>query len=106
MAHVITSNCLGCKFTDCVEVCPVACFYELDNQLVIHPDDCIDCTACVEQCPVHAIHAEAEVPADQQASIEFNATEARRVKDSGQEVIAKRKDPLATAEQRKKELGF
>ena len=54
MAHIVTSKCLGCKFTDCVEVCPVACFYELDGQLVIHPEDCIDCTACVAECPVEA----------------------------------------------------
>ena len=42
MAHVVTEKCNGCKFTDCVEVCPVACFYEMDSQVVIHPDDCID----------------------------------------------------------------
>ena len=58
MAHVVTNKCVNCKFTDCVEVCPVACFYEMDNQLVIHPDDCIDCTACVAECPVEAIYAE------------------------------------------------
>ena len=85
MAHVVTNKCVGCKFTDCVEVCPVACFYELDNQLLIHPEDCIDCTACVA---------------------EFNATEARRVKDSGQPAIVKKKDPLPTAEARKAELGY
>ena len=52
MAHVVTSKCLGCKFTDCVEVCPVACFYEVDKQVMIHAEDCIDCTACVAECPV------------------------------------------------------
>ncbi len=57
MAHIVTDKCNGCKFTDCVEVCPVACFYEMDNQVVIHPEDCIDCMACVEVCPVHAIYA-------------------------------------------------
>jgi len=88
MAHVVTDKCQRCKFTDCVEVCPVACFYELDGQLVIHADDCIDCTACVEVCPVEAIYAEASVPAEFQASIQFNADEAKRVKDSGQEAIA------------------
>src|SRR5205807_3387146 len=62
MAHVVTSKCLGCKFTDCVEVCPVACFYELEGQLVIHPEECIDCMACVDVCPVHAIYAGEEVP--------------------------------------------
>src|ERR1043165_9587201 len=98
MAHVVTSKCLGCKFTDCVEVCPVACFYELEGQVVIHADDCIDCTACVDVCPVEAIYAEAAVPAEYQASIEFNAVQARHVKDSGQDAIVKKKDPLPTAE--------
>src|SRR5216117_3622683 len=106
MPDVVTSKCVGCKFTDCLEVCPVACFYELDNQLVIHPEDCIDCTACVAECPVEAIYAEGDVPADYQANIEFNAAEARRVKDAGQEAIVKKKEPLPTAAQRKSELGY
>ena len=106
MAHVVTSKCVGCKFTDCVEVCPVACFYEIDNQLLIHADDCIDCTACVAECPVEAIYAEGDVPAEFQANIEFNATESRRLKDGGKEAIVKKKDALPTAEQRKTELGY
>ncbi len=106
MAHVVTSKCTGCKFTDCVEVCPVACFYELDNQLIIHPDICIDCTACVTECPVEAIYAEADLPAEYQSNTEFNATEANRVKDAGLEPIVKKKEPLPTAEQRKTELGY
>jgi len=80
MAHVVTDKCQRCKFTDCVEVCPVACFYELDQQLVIHPEDCIDCTACVEVCPVEAIYAEASVPQEYQASIQFNSAEAQGAK--------------------------
>jgi ferredoxin len=84
----------------------VACFYELDGQLVIHAEDCIDCTACVAECPVEAIYAEADVPAEFQANVAFNGTEASRVKDSGQEAIAKKKDPLPTATQRKAELGY
>jgi len=106
MAHVVTSKCLGCKFTDCVEVCPVACFYELEGQLIIHPDECIDCTACVAECPVEAIYAEADLPAEYQANTEYNATESKRVKEAGQGAILKKKDPLPTAEQRKAELGF
>lgn len=106
MAHIVTSKCNGCKFTDCVEVCPVACFYELEGQLVIQPDDCIDCTACVAECPVEAIYAEGDLPAEFQANTEFNATESRRVKDSGQEAILKKKDALPTAEKRKAELGY
>ena len=106
MPHVVTSKCVGCKFTDCVEVCPVACFYELDNQVLIHPEDCIDCTACVAECPVEAIYEESDVPAEFQPNIEFNAIQARQVKDSGKEAIVKKKDPLPTAEQRKTELGY
>jgi len=106
MAHVVTDKCNGCKFTDCVEVCPVACFYEMDNQLVIQPDECIDCTACVAECPVQAIYAEADVPAEFGKDTEFNSTESKRIKDAGGEAIVKKKDPLPTAEKRKAELGF
>lgn len=55
MPRVITEPCVGCKHGDCVEVCPTDCFYELDNMLVINPDDCIDCAACESECPVSAI---------------------------------------------------
>ncbi len=106
MAHIVTSKCQGCKFTDCIEVCPVACFYELDNQVVIHPEDCIDCTACVAECPVEAIYAEADVPQEYHSDVELNATESRRLKDSGQEALVKKKAPLPTAAQRKAELGY
>ncbi len=106
MAHVVTDKCTGCKFTDCVEVCPVACFYELDNQVIIHPEDCIDCTACVSVCPVEAIYAESDVPGEFSANVEFNAVQARDVKNSGKEAILKKKDPLPTAPERKKELGY
>jgi ferredoxin len=84
----------------------VACFYELDNQLVIHPEDCIDCTACVAECPVEAIYAEADVPAEFQANIEANGVESRRIKDSGHDAIVKKKDPLPTAAERKAALGY
>ena len=106
MAHIVTSKCVGCKFTDCVEVCPVACFYELDGQLVIHPDECIDCTACVAECPVEAIYADSVLPAEFAANTEQNATESRRVKEAGQSAITQKKEPLPTAEARKAELGF
>jgi len=106
MAHVVTNKCAGCKFTDCVEVCPVACFYELDGQVVIHPEDCIDCTACVAECPVEAIYAEADVPEQFKADIAFNAAESRQIKGSGTEAIMKKKEPLPTAAQRRKELGY
>ncbi len=84
----------------------MACFYELENQVLIHPEDCIDCTACVAECPVEAIYAEENVPADYQPDIESNAAEARRLKDAGEPAIVKKKEPLPTAGQRKAELGY
>lgn len=106
MAHVVTSKCQGCKFTDCVEVCPVACFYELEDRLVIHPDDCIDCTACVAECPVEAIYAEDDIPTEFQSDSELNATRARAVKDGGQAALLQKRDPLPTAAHRKTALGY
>ena len=106
MAHVVTVKCLGCKFTDCVEACPVGCFYELSEQLVIHPEECIDCQACVTECPVEAIFAEADVPEEFRPSIEFNASQARRAKSEGLEAILKTKAPLETALDKKAALGY
>lgn len=106
MAHVVTSKCQGCKFTDCVAVCPVACFYELENQLVIHPEECIDCTACVSECPVEAIYAEADLPTQYQSDVEFNAAQSKRLKEAGQDAIVATKQPLATAAQKKAALGY
>ncbi len=65
MTFVVTENCIKCKYTDCVEVCPVDCFHEGPNMLVIDPDECIDCTLCEPECPANAIVAEDDVPADQ-----------------------------------------
>ncbi len=73
MPFVVTENCIKCKFTDCVEVCPVDCFYEGTNFLVIHPDECIDCALCEPQCPANAIFSEDELPEDQIQFIELNA---------------------------------
>ena len=64
MTFVVCEPCSGCRYTDCVEVCPVECFYEDDLMLYIHPDECIDCAACEPVCPVSAIFAEDDVPAD------------------------------------------
>ena len=72
MAYVVTDNCHSCRFTDCVEVCPVDCFYGDSNMLYIHPDECIDCGACEPECPVSAIFPEEDVPGDQQAFIAKN----------------------------------
>ena len=62
MTFVVTENCIKCKYTDCVDVCPVDCFHEGPNFLVIDPDECIDCTLCEPECPVEAIFAEGDVP--------------------------------------------
>lgn len=64
MTYIVTDACIRCKFTDCVEVCPVDCFYEGENMLVIHPDECIDCGVCEPECPVEAIKPDTEDDAD------------------------------------------
>jgi ferredoxin len=106
MTHVVAEPCFNCKYTDCVVVCPVECFYEGEALLFIHPDECIDCMACVEVCPVHAIYADADVPAEYSKDIEYNAVEAVQIKDSGAPAITVKKDALSTANDRKKALGF
>lgn len=72
MTHVVTENCIKCKYTDCVEVCPVDCFHEGPNFLVIDPDECIDCTLCVTECPAHAIFPEDDVPDEQRNFLDIN----------------------------------
>ena len=62
MTYVVAEPCVGCKYTDCVAVCPVDCFYELEDRLVINPDECIDCGACEPECPTVAIFSEDELP--------------------------------------------
>ncbi|MGH8279192.1 MAG: ferredoxin FdxA [Gammaproteobacteria bacterium] len=73
MSHVVTDNCIKCKYTDCVEVCPVDCFHEGPNMLVIDPEECIDCTLCVSECPVEAIFAEDDVPKGMEHFLALNA---------------------------------
>lgn len=77
MTFIVGENCIKCKLTDCVEVCPVDCFYEGPNMLVINPDECIDCALCEPECPVGAIFAEDEVP---DAQVEFIALNAELAK--------------------------
>ena len=72
MTYVVTESCIKCKYTDCVDVCPVDCFHEGPNMLVIDPEECIDCTLCVPECPVEAIFAEDDVPDGQRDWIERN----------------------------------
>ncbi|MEM8937523.1 MAG: ferredoxin FdxA [Pseudomonadota bacterium] len=64
MTYVVTDACIKCKYTDCVEVCPVDCFYEGENMLVIHPDECIDCGVCEPECPAEAIVPDTEPEAE------------------------------------------
>ena len=65
MTYIVNENCIKCKYTDCVEVCPVDCFYEGENMLVIHPDECIDCGVCEPECPVDAIQADTDDGAEE-----------------------------------------
>ena len=96
MAFVVTESCIKCKYTDCVEVCPVDCFYEGPDFLVIHPDECIDCALCEPECPIDAIYSEDELPSDQIEFIEINA----RLSDV-YENITQAKEPLPTADEYK-----
>jgi ferredoxin len=89
MTYVVTESCIKCKYTDCVEVCPVDCFREGPNFLVIDPDECIDCTLCVPECPVEAIFAEDEVPENQRAFTALNAELAKAWKP----IIARKDAP-------------
>ena len=73
MTYVVTENCIKCKYTDCVEVCPVDCFHEGPNFLVIDPEECIDCTLCEPECPIEAIFSEDDLPANQEKFIALNA---------------------------------
>ena len=78
MTFVVTENCIKCKYMDCVEVCPVDCFHEGPNFLVIDPDECIDCTLCEPECPVEAIYSEEDVPKGQEEFLKLNAELAKK----------------------------
>ena len=96
MAFVVTEPCIKCKLTDCVEVCPVDCFYEGPNFLVIHPDECIDCGLCVPECPIDPIFSDDELPNDQIEFIEINAKLAEVYEN-----ITEAKEPLPESEKYK-----
>ncbi|MGH8705310.1 MAG: ferredoxin FdxA [Burkholderiales bacterium] len=87
MTFVVTEQCIKCKYTDCVEVCPVDCFHEGPNFLVIDPEECIDCTLCEPECPVNAIFAEDDLPKEQAHFLELNKDLSRQWP-----VIAEKKD--------------
>ena len=94
MTHVVLESCIRCRYTDCVDVCPVDCFRQGPNMLVIDPDECIDCAVCIPECPVEAIRAEEDVPPEQQAFIALNAELAKHWP-----AITKTQEALADAEQ-------
>jgi len=93
MAYAATENCINCKFSDCVEVCPVDCFHEGPNFLAIDPEECIDCSLCVAECPAEAIFAEDDVPEEQRIFIALNAELAK-----SWPVISERKPALPDAD--------
>ena len=94
MTYVVTESCIKCKYTDCVDVCPVDCFHEGPNMLVIDHEECIDCTLCVAECPVEAIFAEDDVPTEQREFIAINAELCKNWKQ-----IVERKDAPKDADE-------
>jgi ferredoxin len=94
MTFLVTEKCIRCKYTDCVEVCPVDCFYEGPNMLVIHPEECIDCGLCESECPVNAIYSEDDLPEAYQSFLALNETLAKKWPN-----ISQRKDPPPDADQ-------
>ena len=92
MAFVVTEPCFGCKYTDCVVVCPMECFHEGEQMLFIDPDRCIDCNACVSECPVEAIFYEDDVPEGQREFIQLNREMSLVCPQ-----IVERKAPLCTS---------
>ncbi|MCC7411096.1 MAG: 4Fe-4S binding protein [Gammaproteobacteria bacterium] len=101
MTTVVTANCEGCRYTDCVTVCPVECFHYDDEMLYIDPEVCIDCNACISECPVEAIYEVDDLPDDLTQWIAINAQRAPALP-----VCSVKMDALAGAEEKKKALGF
>ncbi|MDE2398023.1 MAG: ferredoxin family protein [Burkholderiales bacterium] len=93
MTHVVTDACIRCKYTDCVDVCPVDCFHEGPLYLVIDPDECIDCAVCIPECPVNAIYADGDLPPEFEPFVALNEDRSRQWP-----VITKRQEPLPEAE--------
>lgn len=98
MTYIVTEACIKCKYTDCVEVCPVDCFYEGENMLVIHPDECIDCGVCEPECPPEAILPDTDSEADRWLTLNKDFSEAWPN-------ITRRKEPPADADKYRDEDG-
>jgi ferredoxin len=92
MAYVVCEPCCDCKYTDCVAVCPMECFYQDERMLYIDPNDCIDCGACVPECPVEAIFFEGAVPTQWAQFVQLNAERVAVLKESGGH-IAEKQEP-------------
>lgn len=92
MTYVVTEHCKKCKYTDCVEVCPVEAFHEGPEMLYINPETCIDCNLCIPACPVEAIYADVDVPDRYESYIQLNADECEK-----HPTITEKKDPLPGA---------
>lgn len=93
MTYIVTEKCIKCKLTDCVEVCPVDCFHEGPNMLVINPEECIDCNLCVSQCPIDAIFSEENLPEDQSHMLKINQELSEKWP-----ILTEKKDPPSDAD--------
>lgn len=94
MTYIVNEACIKCKYTDCVSVCPVDCFYEGDNMLVINPDECIDCGVCEPECPADAIRPDTEPGTE--FWVDFNREWSYKWADN---VITEQKDPMPDADE-------
>lgn len=94
MTHLVTENCIKCKYTDCVTVCPVDCFHEGPNFLVINPDECIDCGVCIPECPVNAILPDTEISEDHDLWLKINTMASKKWP-----IINKSKSPPVDADE-------
>jgi len=101
MTHVVTDHCRQCRYTDCVSVCPVDCFHGDAEMLYIDPVRCIDCGACIPECPVEAIYDEGTLPRELDPWLTRNAERAKILP-----VVNARAEPLGTAEARARALGY
>lgn len=101
MTHVVTENCERCRYTECVEVCPVDCFHADEERLYIDPDLCIDCGACIPACPVRAIADSIDLAPEQMPWVARNAEASARLP-----LIVAKQSPLTSAEARRAELGY